>query len=79
MNQAPDKQTTSGTVDTFAAELRAITGTYPPTAEQMERFKAEKAELKFAEERNRIIRRERHMANLQEGARRTLRGDMDDE
>lgn len=79
MNQAPDKQTASGSVDTFAAELRAVIGSWPPTAEAMERFKAKKAELKSAEERNRIIRRERHMANLKEGARRTLRGDVDDE
>jgi len=79
MNQAPDKQTASGSVDTFAAELRAVVGSWPPTAEAIARFKADKAESKSAEERNRIIRRERHMANLTERAKRILRGDVDDE
>ena len=74
-----NNQTASATVNTFAAELRAVLGSWPPTAEAAERFKAEKAELKSAEERNRIIRRERHMANLTERAKRILRGDVDDE
>jgi hypothetical protein len=79
MNQARDKQTASGSVDTFAATLRAVLGSWPPTAEAVERFKADKAESKSAEERNRIIRWERHMANLTERAKRVLRGDVDDE
>jgi len=74
-----NNQTASATVNTFATELRAVLGSWPPTAEAMERFKTEKAELKSAEERNRIIRRERHMANLTERAKRVLRGDVDDE
>ena len=79
MNQAPDKQTASGSADPFAAALRAVVGGWPPTAEAVERFKADKAESKSAEERNRIIRWERHMANLTERAKRVLRGDVDDE
>lgn len=79
MKQITETQRDGATVDTFAAKLRAVLGSWPPTAEAVERFKADKAELKAAEERNRIIRRERHMANLKERARRTLRGDVDDE
>ena len=79
MKQITETQNDSGSVDTFTAELRAVLGSWPPTAEAMERFKTEKAELKSAEERNRIIRWERHMANLTERAKRVLRGDVDDE
>ena len=78
MSDTP-KQNASGSTAPFAAELRAVLGSWPATAEAVERFKAEKAELKSAEERNRIIRRERHMANLTERAKRVLRGDVDDE
>ena len=77
MNQAPDKPTASGSADTFAAKLRAVLGSWPPTSEAIERFKAEKAELELQSTKRRIENQDRRMAALKEGARRTLRGDID--
>jgi hypothetical protein len=79
MNQAPDKQTASGSVDTFAAELRAITGTYPPTAKQIENFQAELAERDFHRLKRQVEAKPRRLAVLTERAKRILRGDVDDE
>ena len=69
-------QTPNGSADTFAAKLRAVIGSWPPTAEAIERFKAEKAELELQSTKRRIENQDRRMASLKEGARRTLRGDI---
>jgi hypothetical protein len=74
-----NKQTASGSVDTFAAELRAVLGSWPPTAEAVERFKADKAEAEFQSTKRRLENQDRKMANLTERAKRVLRGDVDDE
>ena len=79
MNQAPDKQAASGSADPFASELRAVVGSWPPTAEAMERFKADKAELEFQSAKRRLENQDRRMAALKEAAPRTLRGEIDDE
>jgi hypothetical protein len=72
-----NNQTDSASADPFAAKLRAVLGSWPPTAEAIERFKAEKAELEFQSTKRRIENQDRRMAALKEGARRTLRGDID--
>ena len=74
-----NNQTDSGSVDTFAAELRAVVGSWPPTAEAMKRFQADKAELEFQSKKRRIENHDRRMANLKERTKRALRGDVDDE
>lgn len=79
MNQAPDNKTASGSVDTFAAELRRVIGSWPPTAEAMARFKAEKAELEFQSTKRRLENQDRRMAALKQAAMKTMRGEIDDE
>jgi hypothetical protein len=74
-----NNQTASATVNTFADELRAVLGSWPPTAEAMERFKADKAEAEFQSTKRRLESQDRKMANLTERAKRVLRGDVDDE
>lgn len=70
-----ENKNTSGSVDLFAAELQAVMGTYPPTAEQVEEFKTRKAELASCTERARIEKRDRKMADLKQGAMKVMRGE----
>ena len=72
-------QNQSGSVDPFAAELRAATGQWPPTAEQIEKNKTRKAELEFQSTKRRLENQDRRMAALKDAARRTLRGETGDE
>lgn len=82
MNQAPDKQTASGSVDSFAAELRRVVGSWPPTAEVMERFKAElaeKAELEFQSKKRWMENQDRKMIELKKGAREVIQRNRDEQ
>jgi hypothetical protein len=75
MKQITETQATGS----LQAQLRAVIGSWPPTPEQIEKNKAEKAELDFVAMKNRIIGRERRLEHLKERARRKLRGEFDDE
>ena len=66
----------SGSVE-LLAELRAAVGTFPPTAEQMERNKARKSDLDFQAMKRRADRREHHLAEPKEKVRQKLRGAID--
>ncbi len=77
MNEAPDRQDASGTVDPFAAELQAVLGTYPPSPDQMKRAKARKAELDFRWMKRRVDSRQRRLEESKERAKRVLRGETD--
>ncbi len=72
MSDTPN-QNQSGSVD-LLAQLRAAVGTFPPTAEQLERNKARKTELDFQAMKRHADRRERRLAELKETARRKLQG-----
>ena len=74
-------QSQSGSVDPLAQAVvdaarksgaRAWLG-FPP-AEEMEKFRAEKAERDFQAMKRRVDRRERHLAELKERVRRKIRG-----
>ncbi len=79
MNQATDRIDASGSVDIFAAALRAVTGTFPPTPEQIEQHKTQKAELEYRATRARLERHDRKMATLKRAAKKVIRGEVDHE
>ena len=79
MNPITEDQNPTSSVDPLVAELQAKFGSFPPTAERMEKSKARKAELEFASMKNRADAKERHREMLKERARRIIRGDTDDE
>ena len=76
MKQAQDRKTATGSVDTFAAELRAVIGSWPPTSESMERLKTEKAELEYRATRARLERHDRKMAALKLAAKKVISGEV---
>jgi len=82
MNQAPDKQPASGSADPFAAALRAVIGSWPPTAEATARFKAElaeKAELEFQSKKRWMEYQDRKMMGLKKGAREVIQRNRDEQ
>jgi hypothetical protein len=83
MSDTPN-QTQSGSVDPLAQAIvdaarksgaRAWLGFPPP--EEMEKFRAEKAERDFQAMKRRADARERRREQLKEGAKRALRGEID--
>lgn len=69
-------QNSTGSVDPFVAELQAITGTYPPSADQQKRNQFRKSELDFRLMKHRADVEERRRESLKEGARRNMRGEV---
>jgi hypothetical protein len=78
MKDTPN-ETDSGAVDPFFAELRAVVGSWPPTAEEMERLKAERAELEFQSTKRRLENQDRKMVALKQATRRKLKVEISDE
>jgi hypothetical protein len=71
-----EKQDVSGSPDKFAEEFKRVCQTGIMTPEEIKR---KRAELKFAEEKNRLLAAECYMAGLKEATRRTLKGEIADE
>ena len=66
----------SGSLD-LLAQLKAITGTWPPSAKAQEKFKAEKAESNYQSEKHAFECREIRMAKLNERARQAIQRNRD--
>lgn len=73
-----ENHTTSDSVDPLVAELQAVVGTFPPTAEQIAKNKARKTELEFQALKSRLENQDRKMAALKEAVRRKLKGASDE-
>jgi hypothetical protein len=72
MSDTPN-QNASGSADPFVAELQAVVGAFPPSAEQMERNKARKAERDFQAMKRRADARERRREEMKRGAMEALK------
>jgi hypothetical protein len=77
MNNKHETQYGSGSLDSLAQQLKAVTGTWPPSAEVLEKHQAEKANLQFQTERYRWERGDRKMTGLKERARQTIQRNRD--
>ena len=72
MSETPN-QNPSGSADPFVAELQVILGTYPPTAEEIEKNKARKADIDFQAMKHRADARERRREKMKRGAMEALK------
>ena len=77
MNKNIETTNGSGSFDSLAQQLKAVTGTWPPSPELLEKHKAEKANLQFQSERYYWERRERKMAGLKERGRKVIQRNRD--
>ena len=77
MNKIIETTNGSGSFDSLAQKLKAVTGTWPPSAELLEKHKAEKANLKFQSDKFYWERRDRKMAGLKERARKVIQRNRD--
>ena len=71
MNNKLETTTGSDSAD-FIAQLKSVTGTWPPSAEVLENQNAERAKHKFQSERYFWERRDRKLADAKERARQTI-------
>lgn len=66
----------SGSVNTFAQEMNKLLCRDTRSPEEIKR---QRDELRFAEEKNHILDRERRFANQKESVKRKFRGETSDE
>ena len=78
MNQIIETQTASGSVDPLA-QICAALGHWPPTAEEIEKNRARKAEIEFQSQKRRLENQDRKRAEMKERAREVIRRNRDEQ
>lgn len=77
MNNIIETTNGSGSFDLLAQQLKAVIGTWPPSAELQEKHNAVKANLQFQTERYHRERSDRKMAGLKDRARKVIQRNRD--
>ena len=76
MNAIIERQNPSGSVSPLLEQLRAL-GTWPPTPEQIAKFKAEKVEAEFQAMKRRFEYQDRKLMAIKRRAREAMQGNRD--